>query len=193
MHLLHSVIAVASLVLFANGQNSSYTINVNDIPIDTRTQWCKAQTSSCPLLCLQLPGTTSQPKENTCDPKTLQYVCDCSNGLSPNSSQYSQTIPYFICTEENNECVTNCNGNSICQSDCRSQHPCGAQDPKRVNSTSTSSSTPAATAASTTTSLAPFTGVPDEGAAPRSSTDMAQLYGLVTVVGAFLAGFSALI
>lgn len=37
MHLLHSAIAVASLALLANGQNSSYNINVNDIPIDTRS------------------------------------------------------------------------------------------------------------------------------------------------------------
>ncbi|PYH47672.1 uncharacterized protein BP01DRAFT_354189 [Aspergillus saccharolyticus JOP 1030-1] len=193
MHLLRSVIAVTSWALLVSGQNSSYTVNVNDIPIKTRDQWCEAQTSQCPLICLQLPGTTSQPKQNTCDPQTLYYNCVCSNGLSPNASQYSQTIPYFLCTEENNECVSKCNGNSLCQSDCRSQHPCGAQDPKRVNATSTSNSTPAATAASTTTSLAPFTGVPDEGVAPRSLADMAQLYGLVTVVGAFLAGFTTLI
>jgi hypothetical protein len=67
------------------------------------------------------------------------------NGQQPNSSQYSLTIPYYICTETNNQCVNNCGGNSACQSSCRQDHPCGAQDPPRVN-TASASSTMSATA-----------------------------------------------
>ncbi|OJJ71632.1 hypothetical protein ASPBRDRAFT_30044 [Aspergillus brasiliensis CBS 101740] len=196
MLLLRSLIAIASLAGLVLSQNTS-SIDPNSVPIDTRTssdrvtieQWCQSQTSSCPLLCYQLPNASGSPKENTCDAKTLQYQCICSNGLSPNASQYSQTIPYFVCTEQNDECVQKCNGDSSCQSDCRSEHPCGAQNPKRVNVTSTAASTTAAA----TTSLPPFTGVPDQGAAARPSTDLGQVYGLVVVVGAFLAGFTTLL
>ncbi|PYH94778.1 hypothetical protein BO71DRAFT_220532 [Aspergillus ellipticus CBS 707.79] len=189
MVLLRSLIAIASMAGFVYGQTNS--TDISSVPIATRDQWCQSQTSSCPLLCYQVPGTSGSPKENTCNPKTLAYSCICNNGLSPNASQYSQTIPYFLCTSQNDDCVKACNGDSTCQSDCRTQHPCGAQNPKRINATSTAGST-AATAAATT-SLAPFTGVPDEGLGVRTSIDMAPVYGLVVAVGAFLAGFSILI
>ncbi|OOF96349.1 hypothetical protein ASPCADRAFT_206542 [Aspergillus carbonarius ITEM 5010] len=190
MVLLRSLIALTAVAGLVHSQNNS-TLDPNSVPIQTRDQWCESQTSSCPLLCLQLPNTTGSPTANTCNPKTLVYDCTCSNGLSPNASQYSQTIPYFICTEENNQCVTQCNGNSTCQSNCRTEHPCGAQNPKRVNITTTAGAT--ATSASATTSVPRFTGVPDEGIAARPSTDLGQVYGLVVVVGAFLAGFTTLI
>ncbi|THC88274.1 hypothetical protein EYZ11_012278 [Aspergillus tanneri] len=62
-------------------------------------------------------------------------------------------------------------------------------NPRRVNKTSTATvSTPAAT-----TSLAPFTGEADNGVAPRQLVDMGQVYGLVLVVGGFLAGFATLL
>ncbi|PWY89317.1 hypothetical protein BO70DRAFT_359598 [Aspergillus heteromorphus CBS 117.55] len=190
MVLLRSLFAIASVTGLVYGQSNS-TIDPNSIPIATRDQWCQSQTSSCPLLCLQLPGTSGSPKDNTCDPKTLAYTCVCNNGMSPNASQYSLTIPYFICTQQDTDCVNNCNGDSTCQSNCRSQHPCGAQNPKRVNVTTTAGSTP--TTAAATTSVAAFTGVPDEGLGVPMSVDMAPVYGLVVVVGAFLAGFTTLI
>ncbi|KAF9894314.1 hypothetical protein FE257_007817 [Aspergillus nanangensis] len=182
---LQSLAVIASVV----GLASTQTINLDDVPIATRDQWCQAQTSSCPLLCLQMKGTSSTPTENTCDPKTLSYFCTCDNGQSPNATEYSQTIPYFICTEQNNQCVSNCDAaNQSCQSDCRTKNPCGAQNPQRYNATSTATSTPAAT-----TSLAPFTGVPEEGAAMKPLAAMNHVYASAAVVGAFLAGFAALL
>ena len=29
-------------------------------------QWCTTQEASCPLICLQLPGTSGQPQQNNC-------------------------------------------------------------------------------------------------------------------------------
>jgi hypothetical protein len=31
-------------------------------------QWCQAQETSCPLICLQLPGASGSPTSNDCDP-----------------------------------------------------------------------------------------------------------------------------
>jgi cobalamin biosynthesis Mg chelatase CobN len=92
---------------------------------------------------------------------TLSWSCVCDNGQTPNASEYSQTIPYFECTESNNDCVANCNGDSTCQSACRyvfgllfsltqrrtkliynaynrSNNPCGAKDPTPANSSTRS-------------------------------------------------------
>jgi hypothetical protein len=72
----------------------------------------------------------------------------CSNGLSPNLSEYSQTLPYNICTEWGNQCVSNCNGAPQCESACRQDHPCGATNPTRQN-TSTLTKTMSQTASQT--------------------------------------------
>jgi len=53
-------------------------------------------------------------------------------------TEYSLTLPYFICQQWGQQCVAGCGSSNICQSDCLQKHPCGAQDPTRVNSTSTS-------------------------------------------------------
>ncbi|KAI9828918.1 MAG: hypothetical protein M1826_005841 [Phylliscum demangeonii] len=148
---------------------------------------------------------------NDCDPSTLIFHCICSNGLSPNASEYSQTIPYYLCTETNNQCVANCGGNSACQSACREQHPCGAQAPKRVNTSSSSTTATATDAASSAPSPSLFTTfggapLPAKTANPQKSTassfssfvDMAATVGrggglAVVTSSALLAGFALLL
>ena len=83
---------------------------------------------------------------------TLTYSCVCENGVSPNITQYSQTLPFFICQEWGNQCVNNCNGDNTCANSCRADHPCGAQSPYLGNATSSSSSSSASATASATTS-----------------------------------------
>ncbi|PLN82877.1 hypothetical protein BDW42DRAFT_192693 [Aspergillus taichungensis] len=187
MLLLPSLAVIASLAGAINAQ-TVVTIDPSSVDISTREQWCLSQTSSCPLLCLQYPKSTSEPTSNTCDSDTLSYTCVCDNGKSPNASEYSQTIPYFICTEENNQCVDKCNGNSKCQASCRDDHPCGAQDPKRANKTSPTTSTPQAT-----TSVPAFTGVAGENIGARPSVEMGHIYAAALAMGAFLAGFASLL
>jgi hypothetical protein len=57
--------------------------------------------------------------DNECDPDALTYSCVCENNVSPNITQYSQTLPFFICQEWGNQCVTGCNGNNTCADSCR--------------------------------------------------------------------------
>jgi hypothetical protein len=133
------------------------------------------------------------------------------NGLSPNVSEYSQTIPYFICTENNNNCVANCAGASKCQAACRDNHPCGAQNPTRVNSTTVTASataTDGGAAASTASDGAVYTGFGgsaatttaasgSSGSAGKNAASMllnvGQLYGLGVVAASFFVGFSILL
>jgi hypothetical protein len=131
---------------------------------------------------------------NTCDPTTLNYSCICSNGLSPNASQYSQTIPYFECTEYNSQCVDACNGDSTCQSACVQDHPCGAQSPIRVNTSTITTMRATSTGAAASTVV--YTGFGNSAtptAATKSSTGAAhkalkigEMYG----VGILVAGIS---
>ena len=91
---------------------------------------------------------------------TLTYSCICSNGLQPNVSEYSQTIPFYICQQANEDCAGNCpSSDNACVDNCRTSNPCGAQDPERINATSSSSA-----ASATGTSGAEETGASETGA-----------------------------
>ncbi|KAF2460022.1 hypothetical protein BDY21DRAFT_183205 [Lineolata rhizophorae] len=112
---------LTTLAVFAAivGLTTTQTINPDDVPISDRRQWCDAQQTQCPLICMQVEDNSGSPESNTCDPDTLVYSCVCGNGAAPNSSEFSQTIPYFICTWSNNECVDACGNNNICADNCR--------------------------------------------------------------------------
>lgn len=97
-------------------------------------------------------------------------------------------MPYYVCTEANNQCVQKCS-NSACQDACRSDHPCGAQNPKRVNLTTTSS----AAAISTTMANVLTTSEPTGTAPNLLSLDMGHVYGLCMLVGGFIGGFAMII
>ncbi|KAK2741887.1 hypothetical protein FQN57_005446 [Myotisia sp. PD_48] len=202
MHLYSTLFTLVAASRLAFGQ-----INPEDIPEATRQQWCLSQRESCPLLCLQMPGTTDQPVENICEEDTLRFWCVCSNGLSPNATEYSQTIPYFICTETNNKCVENCGPTAHkCQSDCRQNNPCGAQNPTPPNSTTTATGTASKTADASSTSAtdAVFTGMGEGSAASgepdkkgfaskQAVLDVGQLYGMIAVLAGVFAGFFTLL
>lgn len=93
-------------------------------------------------------------------------------------------MPYYVCTETNNQCVLQCDGDSTCQSECRSKTPCGAQDPKRVNVTTT-----AATVTPTASETPLNTG--STGAAPRMAP-LSHVYGLC-IFGGIVAGLTTLL
>jgi len=179
--------------------------------------------ASCPLLCLQNPdiqdGTTSA---NECDPvrnfptpritsetnssqADLSYLCICGNGFQPDVGNFSQTIPFFQCQEFGNQCVNACgSGNTACQSACRSDNPCGAQNPTRVNTTTSSSMIATATDGSTATAgPAVYTGLGGSSESSSEKTDktdkdsganaflvMGHSYGLAVVFAGLFAGFA---
>ncbi|KAK0258913.1 hypothetical protein B0A54_01759 [Friedmanniomyces endolithicus] len=136
-----SLLTTTTLLLSTvSAQQETYSIDPNAVSNATRQVWCTSQQAQCPLICLQTANDAST-QQNACDPTQLTYACICGNGLSPNISEYSQTLPFFLCQEWGNECVANCNGDNLCQSNCRSQHPCGAQNPTRQNTSTLSMST----------------------------------------------------
>lgn len=201
---ISAAILATALLSTTTGQ-AQFNIDPSSVPISTRTAWCQSQLTSCPLLCLQLPGESSTTESNTCDATTLDFTCICGNGLSPNASQFSQTIPFFECQQFGNQCVAACNGDSTCQAACRDDNLCGAQDPTRVNTTSSSAmpSTTLPAGASSGTAGVVFTGLGGAAATQTSSSssdsnkssaeralDLGRSYGLVAVFSGLFVGFA---
>lgn len=146
---------------------------------------------TCPDLSSRLMGNQD----------TLEYSCICeADGLSPNISEYSQTIPYFICTESNNNCVDACDSSdSACQSKCREDNACGAQDPKLLNETEDDSSSSSTTSSSADGAV--YTGFGDSSSnnddARNSASilllDVGQILGMGVLFGTVVTGFSILL
>ncbi|KAI7499128.1 hypothetical protein KC367_g4745 [Hortaea werneckii] len=142
-----AILLTSSTLLTTLSAQQTYAIDPDSVDDSTKQTWCTNQQTQCPLICTQTtPSHSADTLTNTCDATSLTYACICANGLSPNISEYSQTLPYYICQEWTNQCVANCApADNACASSCRDDHPCGALNPTRVN-TSTVSSTMSRTA-----------------------------------------------
>lgn len=111
-------------------------------------------------------------------------------------------MPFFICQQFVVQCRNACGTDSTCATNCAVDHPCGATDPKRYNSTSTASNTvPEATPASTTgADDTIYTGVPGTtgGSGGKGGKSMAapsvqvSKYGLAVLFGSMFVGFAML-
>jgi hypothetical protein len=118
---------VASLAVL--GQFTQ-AFDANDIKYEEKRQWCQLQHASCKNLCADLGETAVQ---NTCRISTLDWVCLCSNNVQPNVNEYMQTIPYFICRTDLDNCIRNCRTSTSCINNCRTQYVCSTTNPPTVN------------------------------------------------------------
>ncbi|TID16518.1 hypothetical protein E2P81_ATG11943 [Venturia nashicola] len=178
-------------------------IDPSSVPLALRSSWCSSQTSQCPLLCSQVTSNhKTSTTSNSCDPKTLTYSCTCVGGITPNASEYSQTIPYFICTQVNENCVKACAGNNACSSDCRQDNPCGAQNPVVANSssaTSTTSGSSSSATAATTTGFGSFgdatttASTSSTKSAAIAALNLGNTYGVAVVAAGIFAGFGMML
>ncbi|KAL8692526.1 MAG: hypothetical protein Q9218_002471 [Villophora microphyllina] len=182
------------------------TIDPSTVDDATKQKWCNDQQAACPLLCLQ-QNASDVPTSNDCTPSTLDFSCVCDNGQQPNASEYSQTIPFYECTEAATQCVNNCNkGDTACQSTCRTAHPCGAQNPTRINtstiSTMAATSTGGSSGSKETGASAVYTGFGAASTTGSSSgkSDAQALaigfgrsYGLAIMFICISAGFTFLL
>ncbi|KAJ4992073.1 hypothetical protein SVAN01_02394 [Stagonosporopsis vannaccii] len=204
-------LSFAALAGFAAAQstpqnNYPYTIDPESVSSSDRQYWCDQNTAQCPLICTQQSGVTSlTTAENECDPDTLTYSCVCENGVTPNITEFSQTLPFYICQRWVIQCSDNCGGDNTCVSSCREDHPCGAQDPFKGNaSLSSSASTASATGSAATTSTRPpvtgFGGASETSAAAGGSTGAAAATfapgaatGMAVLFGSVFLGFAVLL
>ncbi|KAH7408088.1 hypothetical protein DE146DRAFT_361996 [Phaeosphaeria sp. MPI-PUGE-AT-0046c] len=148
-----SVAALASLSAAQTTPQNNYPYRIDPQSVSTtdKATWCQNQMAQCPLICLQQPGVSSMTTEaNDCNAENLTYDCVCENGVSPNVTMYSQTLPFYICQAYGTQCVANCGlGANTCADKCRADHPCGAQSPYRGNTSIPTMSTASRTASGT--------------------------------------------
>ncbi|KAF4446011.1 cdp-alcohol phosphatidyltransferase protein [Fusarium austroafricanum] len=179
--------------------NADYVIDPNSVPLSQRRVWCQNEIETCPMICGQF--SKGDTKVNTCDPKTLTYGCVCGDGKQPNVSEYSLTLPFYVCQEWGNQCVQDCKGSSSCASDCRQNHPCGASNPKKYNTTSTATAAAKETASATDDPNTVYTGNPggdgDDSSSPAKTNsavvvEAGRTWGLTIVLSTMFAGFAML-
>ncbi|KAK9375817.1 uncharacterized protein V1513DRAFT_376566 [Lipomyces chichibuensis] len=159
------------------------TFNASIIDSNTRLQWCQSEIATCPLICLDEGYNATS---NLCYPDNLYYICQCSNGHSPNLTEYSLTIPYFICQEQVTLCADNCGSDNTCVSACRQNKQCGATNPTRVNVTSSSpgsSPTTATLAASSAVAFNGFGTTAVQGASPTKNAAATMFDNRLDVAG----------
>jgi hypothetical protein len=185
---LSAVVALSSVV------SADYVIDPSSVSLRTREYWCQGQTSTCPILCQQVkPGTTLV---NTCDPEALTYGCLCGNNLQPNMSEYTLTLPYYVCTAWVQQCQSDCGDhNNKCISSCVQDHPCGATNPIRTNASSSTAANAAASATATGDDNQIFDG-PSGGSSDDDSAaavlDIGRRFGLGVVIAGLAVGFGML-
>ncbi|ORY15037.1 hypothetical protein BCR34DRAFT_478576 [Clohesyomyces aquaticus] len=200
---MRSVIAF-SLLSVAGLSTAQYSIDPNTVQLSLRDTWCFNQKTQCPLICTQYGVSDLTPESNDCNPEDLSYSCVCSNGVTPNVTQYSLTIPYYICTEAGNQCVAACGlGNNACSNTCRADHPCGAQHPNPPNSslltTMSSTAGPTGTNGATKAPATGFGGGASETGSPGKKGDasallnLGQSYGMAVVFAGVFAGFALIL
>ncbi|KAK0391637.1 hypothetical protein NLU13_1136 [Sarocladium strictum] len=203
--------ALAVAMAFAAIAHADYNIDPESVPLSKRQQWCQSETSTCPIICQQVEPRTTLV--NDCEPETLTYGCLCGNNKRPNMTEYTLTLPFFVCQEWGNQCVTACNGNNACASACREDHPCGASDPAKQTPSTTGTSTTKPTASSTNDAddeNTIFTNSPGSGdnaggqdngsSKPTNGNEpgaaaalsVGKAYGLAMVMGGLFAGFALL-
>jgi len=147
---MQTFFAAAIIALGALPNLVTAVYDIEKIDIRTRQGWCNAQTNQCPALCA-LNDTNAVTNE--CFADNLYWSCVCSDGARPDLKEVSETIPFYLCTLDGEDCVANCgNGNNACFAQCREQFRCGATNPTAPNVTETSTISPGA---SQTSSKAP--------------------------------------
>ncbi|GAO13660.1 hypothetical protein UVI_02017660 [Ustilaginoidea virens] len=112
--------AVLAAAVFGAVASADYAIDPSSVSLGTRQSWCAQEQSTCPLICQQVEPRTTLV--NTCDPVTLTFGCLCGNNQQPNVSEYSLSLPYFICQQWVQQCQNACDTNA-CKSDCTQNHP----------------------------------------------------------------------
>ncbi|KAL7908855.1 hypothetical protein GGI35DRAFT_452221 [Trichoderma velutinum] len=194
----NSVVVAATMAFASLANAKSYYIDPDSVPLSTRQSWCNFELSTCPIICQQ---TTSKPTlVNDCSPESLSFGCLCGDNKQPNISEYTLTLPFFICQQFVIQCRAACGQDNTCASNCATDNPCGATDPKRYNSTSTATTT---TPAATSTTAGPdtiFTGTPGGGSGSSGKgksmaapvAEVGRAYGLAVLLGSMFVGFALL-
>ncbi|TLD33835.1 hypothetical protein PspLS_01404 [Pyricularia sp. CBS 133598] len=186
MFSLRFALVAATALVAQVAAATDYPIDPSSVTLQTRKNWCNSEVTQCPAICLDT-GSGGKPRDNSCDPVTLNYACVCSNGNSPNLTEYSLTMPYHKCVQFQTNCVTACGAsNNQCSEDCRVNNPCGASSPKGASASGSAAVVPSSTSAAPNTIQTGFAGSGGSNSNTGSGANMAAPLSLGAAITALL-------
>ncbi|KAF2474663.1 uncharacterized protein BDR25DRAFT_254995 [Lindgomyces ingoldianus] len=103
------IVAATAFSSFALAQNTSLpigaccTLDPNTVSNDNKSTWCAAERHTCPEVCGGIGKTKAGGNE--CSTTNLNFTCTCSDGTSPNMSDYQQSVPALMCREWFSRCI----------------------------------------------------------------------------------------
>ncbi|KAI0429303.1 hypothetical protein F5Y09DRAFT_310718 [Xylaria sp. FL1042] len=155
-------LSALSLVSAQANSNSTFKIDPSEVtPLD-QSNWCLAEQNSCSTLC----GTVII---NSCEPETLDFSCECEGNSYPDMNKFQNTIPWFVCTQLQDNCTAENAGNAAGQKNCTATYgsKCGTEnvDDHKGEGAATSTTSSSSSVAPQSTSAST--------AAPSSSTSEA--------------------
>ncbi|KXT11951.1 hypothetical protein AC579_1000 [Pseudocercospora musae] len=186
-----TALALSAVVSAQNYSTSGpLTITASQVDDSLRQTWCRSQTYNCPILC---GGTASA---NTCDPNQLTYTCTCSNGNTPNISDYQSTLPFYVCEQWKANCVDSNPNDLDAITGCQSV-TCGNKTVAAATASSSSASASSTATASSSGASHTATATHSSTGAAASATEssaavamhIAQSYGTGIFVTGLLAVF----
>ncbi|KAF3481780.1 uncharacterized protein GIQ15_04539 [Arthroderma uncinatum] len=157
--LFSTLISLPVLAATVSALGSNYTVppdfNPGSVSADEKATWCDGEANTCSDVC-------GSYKINRCDPKTLEYSCECQNGTIPQMDLYINSLPWFICQATFGQCIKAHPDDADGQQGCKdAQDKCGklnATASTGGDSQTTSSSGSEPTASSTSGPSATHTG-----------------------------------
>ncbi|QKX62480.1 uncharacterized protein TRUGW13939_09641 [Talaromyces rugulosus] len=193
-----AVLIVSALVARAAASNYTFPagFNLGEVTPAQKRSWCLAETNTCPQIC----GGAASP--NDCDPDTLNFDCTCVNGTVPDVEPYTNTIPFFVCQANYDQCIQNNPNDLDAQKACKDNANCGSITASVSHASTTTSSAPSssstlstahaqattATSASASASAATGTSSPTTGAAVAVQITQGQSAGFLTAAAMAVLG-----
>ncbi|KAL9528433.1 hypothetical protein SMMN14_07937 [Sphaerulina musiva] len=160
------LVAVTALAAVANAQNYStsgnLSIDATQIQPALRQSWCRGQMIACPQIC------GGRASANTCDSENLTYNCVCPDNEPRNISDYTQTLPFFICEQWKTNCVASHPDDLDGQAGCQSV-TCGSMNATEAESSNGGGSSTTSAAASMTSSPSGTSGAGGASGASMTS------------------------
>ncbi|KAJ5677355.1 uncharacterized protein N7477_002988 [Penicillium maclennaniae] len=188
-----SIVLLSVLAASAVAQNSTtYTFpqgfNIGLVEPNELASWCQGQRNVCPDMC---KGSTDS---NNCDSTTLQFQCTCSDGTTPDSSQYIQTVPFYVCQATYGQCIDAHPNDANGQKACKAAATCGTKNATALNEAASSSSTSMSATStmsmttSTSSSTTSSSSVAAESTTKNAAITLGEEYSTGIIAGAmFLA------
>ncbi|KAI0012176.1 putative amidoligase enzyme-domain-containing protein [Xylariaceae sp. FL0662B] len=161
-----ATVALSALALVSAqaNSNSTFKIDPQQVDISDAVAWCTGEQDSCNTLC----GTVI---DNDCSTDTLDFTCVCQGGNQPDMNLYKNTMPWFVCTKLQDNCIVQTENNAAGQKNCTETFgdKCGTENvaDHAGEGASSSSATPSGTAAAESSST--------NTAVPTSSSEAAAM------------------